>query len=332
MPMHSFRGDDHIPGALQGAVVAIGNFDGVHRGHQSLLAVARNEAAAAKNPFGVLTFEPHPRLFFRPDQPMFRLTPHRLKQRLLAAAGADFQLTLSFDRALANLEAQDFVRNILVDRLRVGRVVTGYDFHFGRGRKGNPDLMRRLGREFGFAVSVIDQVTDDHGQAPFSSSAIRDDLRHGRVAEAAQSLGYWWMINGDIVRGDGRGRMLGYPTANIVLDPGVEPREGIYAVRLTLSGRRLAGAAYIGTRPTFSTGTRFLEVFIFDFDGEIYGEAMDVHFLAFLRGDEKFPTPEALMAQMRLDCDKAASLLRAIEADDPMRNFPFGRLQAEGRL
>jgi riboflavin kinase/FMN adenylyltransferase len=332
MSMRSFRGDDLIPAALQGAVVAIGNFDGVHRGHQSLLAVARNEAAMAGSPFGVLTFEPHPRLFFRPDQPLFRLTPHRVKQRLLAASDADFQLTLSFDRALANLEAQDFVRDILVDRLCVKHVVTGYDFHFGRGRKGNPDLIRRLGQELGFSVSVIDQVTDDHGQAPFSSSAIRDDLRHGRVLEAARALGYWWMINGKIVRGDGRGRMLGFPTANIVLDAGVEPHEGIYAVRLALAGRRLAGAAYIGSRPTFSTGTRFLEVFIFDFDGEIYGEEMDVHFLGFLRDDEKFSTPEALAAQMRLDCDRAASLLRAIEADDPMRNFPLGSLQADGRL
>jgi riboflavin kinase / FMN adenylyltransferase len=326
------RGDDPVPQTMRRGVVAIGNFDGVHRGHQALLAIAREEASRIGAPFGVLTFEPHPRLLFRPEQPLFRLTPSPLKERLIAAMGADFQLTLTFDRALASLEAKEFVENILVKRLGVSKVVTGYDFHFGRGRKGNPELMRGLGNNMGFAVSTVEQVTDDDGLAPFSSSAIRNDLRHGRVGEAAVSLGYWWMISGNVVAGDRRGRTLGFPTANLNLDPGVEPLEGIYAVRLLLEGDRHFGAAYVGTRPTFATGARFLEIFIFDFDRDIYAKPVDVEFIGFIRPDEKFSSSEALMVQMRKDCERAADLLRHIEADDPMRKFPLGRLQAEGRL
>ena len=317
---------------MRRGVVAIGNFDGVHRGHQALLSLARAEASRIGAPFGVLTFEPHPRLLFRPEQPLFRLTPSPLKERLIAATGADYLLTLAFDRALAGVEADDFVDNILLQRLGVSKVVTGYDFHFGRGRKGNPELMRTLGDSMGFAVITVDQVTDDDGLAPFSSSAIRNDLRHGRVVEAAASLGYWWMISGKVVAGDRRGRTLGYPTANLNLEAGVEPLEGIYAVRMRIQGERHFGAGYVGSRPTFATGSRFLEIFIFDFDREIYAEQVDAEFLGFIRPDEKFPSSEALADQMRKDCEGAADLLRRIEAEDPMMEFPLGRLQAEGRL
>jgi riboflavin kinase / FMN adenylyltransferase len=330
--MQIIRGDDPLPERLQGAIIAIGNFDGVHRGHQALLSAAREEAAASGSPFGVLTFEPHPRLFFRPEQPMFRLTPLLLKQRLVAAMGADFQLTLPFDRELANLGAREFVQTILVDRLKVSRVITGYDFHFGHGRKGNPETMRRLGEEMGFAVRTVDQVTDDDGLAPFSSSSIRDDLRHGRVGEAAWALGYWWMMAGEIVRGDGRGRSLGFPTANIELEPGVEPLEGIYAARIRLSDGFYRGAAYIGSRPTFSSRSRFLEIFIFDFDRDIYGQTADVQFMGLIRRDMKFSNAAELVVQMQADTAQALSVLRALDADDPMQKFPLGRLQAAGRI
>lgn len=330
--MQIFRDDQPIPDALRGAVLAIGNFDGVHRGHQALLATAREAAAAAHVPFGVLTFEPHPRVFFRPERPLFRLTPPHLKERLIAATGARFQLTLAFDRAFASLEAEDFVKTVLVERLAASRVVTGYDFHFGHGRKGSPELMRRLGTELGFDVTTVEQVTDDEGLAPFSSSAIRDDLRHGRVEEAARALGYWWMVEGSVVAGDGRGRSLGFPTANLKLDPGVEPLEGIYAVRLMLEGERHRGAAYVGTRPTFDTGRRFLEVHILDFASDIYGKPLDVHFLGLIRPDMRFDSPQALIDRMKADCAEAARRLEALEGDDPMRNFPLGRLQAEGRI
>jgi riboflavin kinase/FMN adenylyltransferase len=330
--MQIIRGDVPLPEELHGAIIAIGNFDGVHRGHQALLSAARQEADASGSPFGVLTFEPHPRLFFRPEQPMFRLTPLPLKERLIAAMGADFQLTLPFDRGLANLEAREFVQAILVDRLKVSSVVTGYDFHFGHGRKGNPEIMRRLGEEMGFAVRTVEQVTDDGGLAPFSSSSIRDDLRHGRVEEAAWALGYWWIVTGEIVRGDGRGRSLGFPTANILLEPGVEPLEGIYAARIRLPGGFYRGAAYIGSRPTFSSRSRFLEIFIFDFDRDIYGQTGDVQFMGLIRRDLKFSNPAELVAEMHADSAKALSVLRALDVDDPMKKFPLGRLQAAGRL
>jgi riboflavin kinase/FMN adenylyltransferase len=317
---------------MRGSVVAIGNFDGVHRGHQALLSTARSNALAAGAPFGVLTFEPHPRTFFRPEQPMFRLTSEALKQRLIAAAGADFQLTLKFDRALANLEPADFVKRNLVDCLAATRIVTGYDFHFGHGRKGNPETMRRLGSELGFAVTTIEQVADDDGEAPFSSSAIRDDLRHGRVEEAARSLGYWWMLGGAVIQGDSRGRGLGFPTANLLLDPGVEPLEGIYAARVRLADGLHHGAAYVGARPTFGASRRFLEIFIFDFDRDIYGQYIDVQFLGLIRRDMKFATSEELVSRMQADCEAASLLLRAIEKHDPIKKFPLGRMQAEGKL
>jgi riboflavin kinase/FMN adenylyltransferase len=330
--MQIFSGEAEIPEALRGAVVAIGNFDGVHRGHQVLLATARTAAARTASPFGVLTFEPHPRALFRPDQPLFRLTDPPLKRRLIAATGADFMQILEFNRELAALEAQDFVRRILIARLGVSHVVTGFDFHFGHGRKGSPETMRRLGADLGFAVSTVDQVTDDDGLAPFSSSAIRDDLRHGRVADAAHALGYWWMVTGTVVEGDRRGRTIGFPTANIVLDRGVEPMEGIYAVRVRFKGESHRGAAYVGTRPTFETARRFLEVFLLDFDRDIYGETIDVEFRGFIRADTKFPSAAALVERMRIDCAEAEAVLRAIEKDDPMRKFSLGALQAEGRL
>jgi riboflavin kinase/FMN adenylyltransferase len=330
--MQIFTGEPEIPEALRRGVVAIGNFDGVHRGHQSLLETARTAAAKAASPFGVLTFEPHPRALFRPDQPVFRLTAPPLKRRLIAALGADFMTILEFNRELAALEAHEFVHRVLIGRLGVSHVVTGFDFHFGHGRKGNPEKMRRLGAELGFAVSTLDQVTDDDGLAPFSSSAIRDDLRHGRVGDAAHALGYWWTVNGTVVEGDHRGRAMGFPTANIVLDRGVEPLEGIYAVRVRLQGESRRGAAYVGTRPTFETGRRFLEVFLLDFDRDIYGVTIDVEFQGFMRADVKFPSATALIERMRVDCAEADALLRTIEKNDPMRKFPLGALQAEGRL
>jgi riboflavin kinase/FMN adenylyltransferase len=330
--MQIFSGEAEIPQALRRAVVAIGNFDGVHRGHQFLLAKARAAAANAGSSFGVLTFEPHPRALFRPDQPLFRLTAPPLKNRLIAAMGADFIQILEFNRELAALEAADFVRRILIGRLGVSHVVTGVDFHFGHGRKGSPETMRRLGADLGFAVSTIDQVTDDDGLAPFSSSAIRDDLRHGRVGDAAHALGYWWMVTGLVVEGDRRGRIMGFPTANIVLDRGVEPMEGIYAVRVRFRGESHRGAAYVGTRPTFETGRRFLEVFLLDFDRDIYDETIDVEFCGFIRADVKFPSAAALIERMRIDCAEAEALLSAVEKNDPMRKFPLGALQAEGLL
>lgn len=329
--MLTAAGDDALPTAARRGVVAIGNFDGVHRGHQALLRTARRRAQESGAPFGAVTFEPHPRSFFRPLEPLFRLSPAPLKQRLMHAMAADFYVVLRFDRRLAQLEAEEFVSMYIVERLAAAHVVTGYDFHFGHGRKGSPETLRRLAPAT-FGVTIVDQVTDDDGQAPFSSSAIRNELRHGRVGEAAHGLGYWWQVTGEVVRGDGRGGGIGFPTANIALDAAMELRDGIYAVRVRNAGESYRGAGYIGVRPTFETGRRFLEVHLLDFSGDLYGRVIDVQFIDLIRPDRKFPSAAELVEQMRRDCAAAAGRLAAIDGSDPMLEFEIGRLQSVGRL
>lgn len=329
-------GQDSLPDACRNSVIAIGNFDGVHLGHQALLALARDAAGKRRTPFGLVTFEPHPKTFFRPEDPVFRLSPLPLKARLVAALGASFVGVLGFDRAFAALEPEAFVRDILVGRFAAAHVVTGYDFHFGRGRKGNAASLKSLGDTLGFAVSSVEQVTDEDGVAPIASSAIRAALRHGHVEAAAHQLGYWWTVLGDVVAGDGRGRSLGYPTANLELEPGCEPKEGIYAVKVRIDGEpgrpARPGAAYIGSRPTFATGRRFLEVHLLDFSGDLYGRTIAVEFIAFVRPDWAFETPEALTLQMDADCRAIVAILDELGRNDPMQRYPLGRLQAEGAL
>lgn len=329
-------GHEPFPGACRDGVIAIGNFDGVHLGHQALLAQAREAARERRAPFGLVTFEPHPRTFFRPEDPVFRLSPLPLKARLVAALGAGFVAALTFDRAFAALEPDAFVRDILVGRLSVKHVVTGHDFHFGHGRKGNTATLRSLGQELGFEVSSVEQVTDESGVAPIASSAIRAALRHGHVEAAADQLGYRWTVLGEVVAGDGRGRGLGFPTANLVLEPGCEPKEGIYAVNVRIDdepGRPARpGAAYIGSRPTFSTSRRFLEIHLLDWSGDLYGRTLAVELASFVRPDQTFEGAEALKRQMEADCRAIAALLADLARNDPMRRHPLGALQAEGGL
>jgi riboflavin kinase/FMN adenylyltransferase len=320
-----------VPDSARRGVVAIGNFDGVHRGHQALLDTAKRQARHIRAPFGVVTFEPHPRSFFRPQQPLFRLSPAPLKQRLMRAIGADFLVVLEFNRALAQLEAEQFIRKFIVEHLRAAHVVTGYDFHFGHGRKGNPEMLRRLAPTR-FEVTIVDQVTDDDGQAPFSSSAIRNQLRHGRVGEAALNLGYRWQLTGEVVKGDGRGAAIGFPTANIGLDPSIEPLNGIYAVSVRHAGRSYHGAGYIGERPTFATGRRFLEVHLLEFAGDLYSHIIDVVFVDLIRADMKFSSATKLIDQMRQDTAEVCRRLTEIEHWDPLRRFAISRLQADGLL
>lgn len=332
--MRILTGDTPLPAGLRGAAVVIGNFDGVHRGHQALVEVAHAEAGGRAGRVGLVTFEPHPRSFFRPEEPVFRLSPLPLKARLAGALGVEFVVALTFDKALAALEAEAFVHEVLVRRLGVSHVVTGHDFHFGHGRKGNADTLRQLGGALGFAVSVVEQVTDKGGLSPFSSSDIRAALRHGNVEAAGRQLGYWWTVLGTVVEGDRRGRLIGFPTANLVLPPGTEPREGIYAARVRLDGRgpALPGAAYIGTRPTFATNRSFLEVHLLDFEGDLYGRELMVDLVSYLRPDQTFDGVEPLKRQMREDCASAARALELLAKDDPLVRFPLGRLQSEGRL
>lgn len=332
--MRVIADEEAVPPECRGASVAIGNFDGVHRGHQALLDLAGTEAERRGTSVGLVTFEPHPKSFFRPEEPVFRLSPLPLKARLVSALGASFVAALTFDKAFAAIEADRFVKDVLAGRLGVAHVVTGYDFHFGHGRKGNADLLKGMGRELGFTVSVVEQVTEGDGMSPFSSSGIRAALRHGNVEAAARQLGYWWSVLGTVVEGDRRGRAIGFPTANIVLEPGAEPREGIYAARVRLDGRgrALPGAAYVGTRPTFATDRKFLEVHLLGFEGGLYGRDLMVELVGFLRPDQAFDGVGALVRQMREDCAAAAMRLQALGRDDPLKRFPLGRLQAGGRL
>lgn len=325
-----------LPEALRGGVIAIGNFDGIHRGHQHLLAEAKAEAKRRNTHWGLVTFEPHPRSFFRPADPVFRLTPLPLKARLVAALGASFTAVLAFDATLAAMTPEDFVRKELSERLGVAHVVTGYDFHFGHGRKGTPETMRALGRQLGLGVTVIDQVTDDNGFAPFSSSAIRDSLRHGHVSEAARQLGYWWTVEGEVVKGDQRGRTIGFPTLNIVLPDGSEPFQGIYALRVRDTAKPDApywqGAGYFGRRPTFASEKTFLEVYLMGFSGDLYGKTMLVEFIDLIRGDRRFDTIDDLVAQMKLDCAEVEKRLIAVEKQDPLAGFPLAEMQKAGKL
>jgi riboflavin kinase / FMN adenylyltransferase len=300
--------------ALRGAVVAIGNFDGLHRGHQTLLATARSLAKQRGVPLGILTFEPHPRSFFKPHEPVFRLTPPALKARLAAAHGVDFIYAVTFDAELANTSAEDFVRINLVETLGVSHVVTGYDFHFGKGRKGSAEILKTLGEQHDFSVTVVDQVTDDDGNAPFSSSSIRSALRRGHIKTATKELGYNWTVMGEVVHGDKRGRTIGFPTANIILEPGAEPFRGIYAVDVrdaALSNEAPAwmGAAYFGDRPTFNTNRTFLEVFLLDQDIDLYGRILLVSFVDVVRGDKTFKGVDDLVVQMKQDCEDVRRIL-----------------------
>jgi riboflavin kinase/FMN adenylyltransferase len=335
--MHVIAGLSPVPELCRGAVVAIGNFDGVHRGHQALLARAAAEARRLGRPWGLVSFEPHPRSYFKPDEPVFRLTPGPLKARLVEALGAAFMAVLPFDRDVAELPAEDFVIRHLVERLGVAHVVTGYDFHFGRGRTGSPATMAELGRKLGFGVTIVEQVRDEGDQhSPFSSSSIRQALRHGHVTAAARELGYRWSVLGEVVRGDQRGRTIGFPTLNIVLEKGADPFRGIYAVRVRDAAEKgqahWPGAGYFGDRPTFDTGRSFLEVHLIGFDGDLYGRDMLVEFIDLVRPDKRFSSVPELVAQMKQDCASALRLLAAAKADDPIAAFPLGGLQAKGLI
>jgi len=294
--LHGYR---HLPADARGAVVAIGNFDGVHRGHQALLGVVAREAARLDRPAGAIVFEPHPREFFQPGKAHFRLTPLPRKLRLLGELGIEIAIVLPFDAELAGLEAAAFVKRILVDALGVHHVVIGYDFRYGKGRAGNPETMRTAGEAFGFGVTIVEAVAAA-GEV-LSSSAIRAELAHGDVKAAARILGHWWRVSGTVIGGAKRGSALGFPTANVRLPPGTALGHGIYAVFVHHAGQRHHAAAYLGTRPTFDDGDAVLEVFLFEFEGDLYGQAIEVEFIEFLRSDAKFPSPAALTAQMERD-------------------------------
>jgi riboflavin kinase/FMN adenylyltransferase len=299
---------DAMPAAWRGAVVAIGNFDGVHSGHQAVLKAARAEADHLGVRCIVLTFEPHPRTYFAPTKPVFRLTPAMLKAALIAALGFDGTLVMAFDGDLAGMEAEDFVTTILLDKLAVRHVVTGYDFHFGHNRRGTPAFLQDSGLLHGFGVTVVAEHGDEGGAV--SSSRIRQALCGGDIVHANSLLGWSWSVSGDVIHGDKRGRDLGYPTANMALPRAAALRRGVYAVRFVrATGESHDGVASFGRRPTFDNGRPLLETFVFDFDGDLYGDAALVSFAGWIRPEETFASPQALVARMDRDSTAARRLL-----------------------
>ncbi len=314
--MQVIRGYSDVPPALGASVLAIGNFDGVHRGHQALLLETLAVARRLGRPAGAMVFEPHPRLFFRPDEPLFALTSLEEKLRLFRALQLDFAAVIAFDAAIAGMAPAPFVDTVLVSGLKVAHVVIGYDFYFGKARAGTPETMRELGARHGFGVTVIPPQAEA-GEV-FSSSAVRARLSSGDVRGAAIELGHYWRVSGVVTGGARLGTGMGFPTANIRLSPGTALGHGIFAVRVGLTEpdsrrRTLQGAAYFGQRPTFDNGAPVLETFLFDFDGDLYGREIEIEFIAFVRPDQRFPGMEALMVQMDKDCHRARELLA--EAD-----------------
>ncbi|WOH49781.1 bifunctional riboflavin kinase/FAD synthetase [Bradyrhizobium sp. sBnM-33] len=297
----------------RGAVVAMGNFDGVHLGHRAVIDAALRMARAHGKPALAVTFEPHPRSFFSPNSPQFRLSDETNKLRLLAGTGLDGTVVMTFDKARAGTSAQDFIHHDLIGRLGVSGIAVGYDFHFGKGRAGSPSLLVSEGPRLGIEVDV--QAHVDIDERPVSSSAIRMALAEGQIDEATAMLGGPWFVSGAVIHGEKRGRDLGYPTANIRLDKNCNLKHGIYAVRV---GRgqgkdheRFDAVASFGRRPTFDNGAPLLEVFLFDFKGDLYGTVLDVAFIGFIRDELKFDSIDALIRQMDDDSARARARLAA---------------------
>ncbi|MXO48082.1 bifunctional riboflavin kinase/FAD synthetase [Erythrobacter vulgaris] len=300
---------DPLPESLRGAIVALGNFDGFHLGHLAVAREAIEWARAEGRPSIIATFDPHPVRFFKPDVPPFRLTTLEQRQELYLAAGATAMLVFHFDGELARTTAEDFVRVLLAEKLGVKGVATGGDFTFGKARGGNFEKLVELGHEVGIEARAVEPVMD--GGKPVSSSRVRDALREGDPQEAARLLTRPFAIRGVVEHGDKRGREIGYPTANLSIESYLRPKYGIYAVtgRILATGQELKGAANIGVRPQFEPPKELLEPYFFDFSGDLYGQEIEVAFHHFLRGEAKFDSLDALVAQMEQDCEEARRLL-----------------------
>jgi riboflavin kinase / FMN adenylyltransferase len=293
----------------RGAVVAMGNFDGVHLGHRAVIGAALQMARAHGRPAFAVTFEPHPRSFFSPNSPQFRLTTENNKLRLLAGTGLSGAVVMTFDKVRAGTSAQDFIHHDLIERLGISGIAVGYDFHFGKGRTGSPSLLVAEAPRLGIEVDV--QAHVDIDERPVSSTAIRMALTEGQIADATAMLGGPWFVTGEVIHGEKRGRDLGFPTANIRLDKNCELKHGIYAVRVGRGSERFDGVASFGRRPTFDNGAPLLEVYLFDFKGDLYGAELDVAFISFIRPELKFDSVEALVKRMNEDSARARADLAA---------------------
>ncbi len=312
--MHVIRHTEDIGTAERGGAFALGNFDGVHLGHQQVIGAAAKVAKDRSVPTGVLIFEPHPQQYFFPEKPFFRLTPFRAKTRLLDGMGVDVLAALPFDANMAERSAESFVSDILVDGLGASHIAVGYDFRFGKGRAGDGALLEKMGKELGFGVTIVDEVTDE-GET-YSSTRIRECLHAGDPKGAARLLGHWWSVETHIVTGDQRGRTIGFPTINLPLEEHVEPALGVYAVLIEIEDGphkgHYNGVANIGRRPTFNKSDVLLEAHLFDFEGDLYGAHAAVSFVEYLRPERKFDGLDSLKAQIALDGDQARERLENV--------------------
>jgi len=314
--MRIIRDIEFVAKADRGASAAIGNFDGVHLGHQSVLDLARQAGARIGAPLGVMTFEPHPREFFAPDAPPFRLMNAEAKANRMEKLGVQRLYEVVFNQALANLTAEAFAAKVIHDGLGLAHVVVGADFCFGKGRSGTADDLVRFGQGMGFGVTVAEIVEGRTGEV--SSTNIRKALSEGRPGDAASMLGHWHRIDGKVIRGFQRGRELGYPTANMSIAGLHQPKFGVYAVKVdVLSGPNAGqydGAASIGVRPMFDGDIPNIETYLFDFSGDLYGAHMSVALVEYLRPEAKFDGLDALIAQMDADCARAREILSKVPA------------------
>ncbi len=295
---------DSVPENLRGGVIALGNFDGFHRGHQAVVGRAVQHAHDDKRPVIIATFDPHPVRHFQPDAPPFRLTTLDQREELFKEAGADAMMVFAFDDELASTAAEDFVEDILLRRFGVGGVVTGNDFVFGKGRKGDVVMLAQYAKDHGFFTEIVSPIAED--DAVISSSRIREALKAGDCETATHLLSRPFTIEGIVEHGAKQGRELGYPTANIRLGSYVRPKYGIYAVRGRLpDGRTVGGAANLGIRPSFDPPIELLEPYFFDFKGDLYGQTIEIELVSFIREEAKFDDLDALKAQMAEDCEEA---------------------------
>ncbi|WP_138936479.1 bifunctional riboflavin kinase/FAD synthetase [Roseovarius arcticus] len=308
---HDYRA---VPANAKGASAAIGNFDGVHLGHRAVIDLARSKGEAIGAPLGILTFEPHPREFFAPDAPPFRLMSPAARASRLAKLDVDLLYQAPFNAAMAALSPREFAQTVLKDGLGLAHVVVGRDFRFGKGRAGDAGMLTEFGAEMCFAVTAADLLEGQSGEV--SSTAIRRALSDGLPQEAAAMLGHWHRIEGTVMGGEQRGRELGYPTANMSIAGLHPPRFGVYAVRVdVLNGTHAGeyiGAASLGVRPMFDGEMPNLETFLFDFSGDLYGADMSVALVDYLRPEAKFDSLEAFIAQMDADCAQARRILEAL--------------------
>lgn len=312
--MRIIRDPAFIDPSDRGAVAAIGNFDGVHLGHQAVIDLARQHAQDRNAPLGIMTFEPHPRGFFAPNAPAFRLMNAEAKAHRLEKLGVERLYEVPFNASLAALLPEDFAKTVIADQLGLKHIIVGADFCFGKNRVGTAADLVRFGADFGFGVTVapILQIA----QTDVSSTAIRQALGDGAPADAARMLGHWHRIEGEVIRGDQRGRDLGYPTANMSIAGLHPPKFGVYAVKVDVRDGPFAGsydgAASIGVRPMFGENVPNCETYLFDFSGDLYGATLSVALVEYLRPEEKFDGLDALIAQMGADCDRARDILKHV--------------------